>query len=288
MVTTSTRWSLAGVCAAAFHLPAAHAEEDEDIWGSSGAVSLGREEEPPGPVEKERIDVKELEQGPPIEAPVAIRVAGENLDVLRNLASDVEEIISSNPGTINIDNPLETSKMDLHVNIKRRKAGMLGIQLLDIDRTVRTCVAGMSISQYRDAEGEEYDIVLRLPVDKKTSVSDFGRIYLTSLTGAQIPLTQVASFEFRPSDQEITHYNLDRSVTITADVLGDYSVSKVTKEIVSRLDDYNWPEAHGYSVGGEAQGREESFGGMGNFGESQVSGRLWPKRSTNIGDRPDE
>jgi multidrug efflux pump subunit AcrB len=210
-----------------------------------------------------RIDVKELEQGPPIEAPIAIRVAGENLDVLRNLAGDVEEIISSNPGTINIDNPLETSKMDLHVNIKRRKAGMLGIQLLDIDRTVRTCMAGMPVSQYRDSEGEEYDIVLRLPVDKKTSVSDFGRIYLTSLTGAQIPLTQVASFEFRPSDQEITHYNLDRSVTITADVLGDYSVSKVTKEIVSKLDEYNWPEAHGYSVGGEAEGREQSFGGMG-------------------------
>jgi len=210
-----------------------------------------------------RIDVKELEQGPPIEAPVAIRVAGENLDVLRNLAGDVEEIISSAPGTINVDNPLETSKMDLHVNIKRRKAGMLGIQLLDIDRTVRTCMAGMSVSQYRDAEGEEYDIVLRLPVDKKTSVSDFGRIYLTSSIGAQIPLTQVASFEFRPSDQEITHYNLDRSVTITADVLGDYSVSKITKEIVSKLDGYNWPEAHSYSVGGEAEGREQSFGGMG-------------------------
>ncbi len=115
-----------------------------------------------------RINVKELEQGPAIEAPIAIRVIGENLEIVRDISRDVEDIITSASGTINVDNPLSGSKTDLHVNIKRRKAGMLGVQLLDIDRTVRAAVAGMAVSQYRDSEGEEYNIVVRLPVDKKT------------------------------------------------------------------------------------------------------------------------
>ena len=149
------------------------------------------------------------------------------------------------------------------MKIKREKAGMLGVQLLDIDRTVRTCVAGMAVSRYRDSEGKEYDIVLRLPIDKKFSISDFDKIYVTSVMGVQVPLKQVASLKFKPSAQEITHRDLDRSVTITADVLGNYSVDKVTKEIIFQLDGYNWKPGYYYDVGGEVESRGESFGGMG-------------------------
>jgi multidrug efflux pump subunit AcrB len=80
--------------------------------------------------------------------------------------------------------------------------------------------------------------------------------------GIPIPLKQVASFEFRPSAQEITHRDLDRSVTVTADVPGDYSVNKVTQEITSKLDEYDWKPGYRYEVGGEVESREESFGGM--------------------------
>lgn len=210
------------------------------------------------------IEVKEFEQGPPVEAPIAIGIMGENLDTLRDISRDVEEMISSTTGTVNTYNPIGTSKEDLQVNIKRQKAGMLGVQLLDIDRTVRTCMAGMPISQYRDSEGKEYDIVVRLPVDKKSSISDLtDKIYLTSVIGAQIPLKQLASFDFEPSAQQITHRDLDRSVTVTADVLGGYTVSETTNAIIAKLDEYNWPRGYRYSVGGEAESREESFGGMG-------------------------
>jgi multidrug efflux pump subunit AcrB len=210
-----------------------------------------------------RIDVKELEQGPHVEAPILIRVVGEDLEVLEDISRDVERVISSTPGTINIDNPISSSKTDLHVNINREKAGMLGVPLLDIDRAVRASMVGMTVSQYRDNKGEEYDIVVRLPVNGKTTVSDFGKIYLTSVIGAQIPLNQIASLEFRQSPQEITHYNLERTVRISADVPRGYSVAEVTEEIISRLDRYDWPPGYYYRVGGETESREESFGGMG-------------------------
>ena len=210
-----------------------------------------------------RIDVKELEQGPHMEAPVLIRVVGEDLDVLEDISRDVERVISSTPGTINVDNPISSSKTDLYVNINREKAGMLGVPLLDIDRAVRASMVGMTVSQYRDNKGEEYDIVVRLPVNGKTTVADFGKIYLTSVIGAQIPLNQIASLEFRQSPQEITHFDLERTVRISADVPRGYSVAEVTEEIISKLDGYDWPPGYYYRVGGETESREESFGGMG-------------------------
>ncbi|MBD3183069.1 MMPL family transporter [Candidatus Poribacteria bacterium] len=210
-----------------------------------------------------RIDVKELEQGPPVEAPIAIRVVGERLDVLRDVSRDVEKIITEEAGTVNVDNPLTTTRMDLHVNINHQKSAALGLQLLDIDRTVRTCVAGMPISKYRDPEGEEFDITIKIPTDGDFSVEDFDKIYLTSVIGTQIPLKQVASFKFSESAQEITHDDMDRSVTVTADVLEEYSTAEVTNKIVEKLDSYKWPIGTRYEVGGEAESREQSFGGMG-------------------------
>jgi multidrug efflux pump subunit AcrB len=209
-----------------------------------------------------KIEVKEFEQGPPVEAPIAVRVLGDNLEILKRISLDVENMIISTNGTINIKNPLSTSKTDIHVKINRDKAGFLGIPLVDIDKTVRTAVAGLSISKFRDLEGKEYNMVLRLPFTGKIDYEDLDKIYVSSLSGAQIPLRQVANIQFKGSPMLINHYNLERNVTITSDVEGDLSVDQVTKKIIAQLDAYEWPKGYRYSMGGELESREESFGGM--------------------------
>jgi multidrug efflux pump subunit AcrB len=210
-----------------------------------------------------RIELREFEQGPPVAAPVAIRVTGENLVVLREVARDVEAIIARMPGTVNVNNPLATAKTDLHVNIHREKAGLLGVAMVDIDRTIRAGMAGIPVTSYRDADGKEYDIVVRLPVSGDPSLDDFNRLYVGSITGAKVPLLQLALLEFRSSPTYIQHYNLDRAVTITSDVIRGYSVDQVTRSIIAMLDAYDWQPGYGYVVSGEFESREESFGGIG-------------------------
>jgi len=209
-----------------------------------------------------KIEVKEFEQGPPVEAPIAVRVLGDNLTVLKEISRDVEEIITSTPGTINTNNPLSTSKTDIHVKINRDKAGFLGIPLVDIDKTVRAAVAGLTISKFRDLEGKEYDMVIRLPFTGKIDFEDLDKIYVASVTGAQIPLKQVANIQFITSPMLINHYNLERNITITSDVESELSVDQVTKEIIAQLETYEWPKGYRFSMGGELESREESFGGM--------------------------
>lgn len=209
------------------------------------------------------IEIKELEQGPPVEAPIAIKIQGKNLETLRNISLEVERFFHTTPGTVNIVNPYKLSKTDLKININRAKAGMLGIPIIEIDRTIRACIAGLPASKYRDIDGKEYDIVIRLPVEDKLSIEDLDRIYVTSLTGTSIPLRQIAELEFRSSPKQIDHFNFDRTITITADVERGYSVDKTTREIMSKLDDYNWPKGYGYYVAGQLESQAESFGGMG-------------------------
>lgn len=209
-----------------------------------------------------KIEVQELEQGPPVEAPIAVKLLGKNLSVLRTIARDVEAIVAETPGTININNPLRTTKTDLQVKINREKAALFGVPIAVIDQTVRACVAGISASNYRDSSGKEYQIVLSLPDAHNFSISDFEMIYVPSLKGMQVPLKQLATIELKSSPLGITHYNLKRSVTIAADVVGDVSVDGATRQVIDQLEKYNWPRGYRFVIGGELESRQESFGGL--------------------------
>jgi multidrug efflux pump subunit AcrB len=209
-----------------------------------------------------RITVKELAQGPGIEAPVAIRVVGENLDMIRDLATEVESIITDTKGTDNIDNPLSMPRTNLFVDVNREKAGLLGLGLVDIDRTVRAGISGLPISTYRDPTGDEFDIVVRLPNIGDPRLSDFDRMAVHSQSGASIPLKQVADIKFKAGLPQINHFNFERSVTITVNVLEGYRVNGVTQDIIDQLNGFNWPGGYRYEIGGELAETQESFGSL--------------------------
>jgi multidrug efflux pump subunit AcrB len=198
-----------------------------------------------------------------VQAPVEIKILGDNNTVLRELSQDVEAIFNRTAGLVNINNSLGISKTDIHVDIHREAAAMLAVPLVEIDRTVRLGIAGLTVSKYRDTEGKEYHIVLRADFKERPSLDIFDRIYLSSLTGAMVPLHQVAAIKLKVSPSRIKHFNLERSASLTADVLAGHPVREVTGQIISQLEQYTWPAGYHYFVGGEKESQEESFGGMG-------------------------
>ncbi|MBN2542590.1 efflux RND transporter permease subunit [bacterium] len=208
------------------------------------------------------IEVKELEQGPPVAAPVHIRLLGENLEILKSIAADVEDIVKLQEGTINVNNPFKSARTDLKVNVNRDKAGMMGIPLSEIDKTVRMCLAGIRISEYTDENGDSYDLIIRTNQEGSASIEDLRNIYVSSLAGKLIPLSQLATIEFIDDPLEISHFNLERNVAISADVIRGYSTDRVTKGIIEKLENYDFPEGYEYYVAGEMEERQSSFGGM--------------------------
>jgi len=76
------------------------------------------------------VEVKNFEQGPPVVAPVEVRLLGENLDTLRSLSMQVENMLINMKGTLYVNNPVKNLKSDIRVKINKEKASMLGIPLL--------------------------------------------------------------------------------------------------------------------------------------------------------------
>jgi multidrug efflux pump subunit AcrB len=209
-----------------------------------------------------RINIKEFEQGHPIEAPIMIFFTGENLEVLETISTDFEEIVAAQSGAINVENELSKKQMDLHFNINREKAGIYGVPIASIDKTIRTAITGMNIATFRDQEGKEYPIVLRMPEGDTITPADFDQIFVASMSGKMIPLMQLASIEFVASPSKIQRFDLERTALVKADLEKGANLDEAMEPVIRELKAYSFPPGYNYVISGELESRGESFGGM--------------------------
>jgi multidrug efflux pump subunit AcrB len=210
-----------------------------------------------------RIEVREFENGPPIDAPIAMRVEGPDLDTLRAVASRVERVLASTPGTQYVRNPLDLTRTDLAILVDRQKAGLLGVATAELDRTVRLGAAGLEAGKFRAGDGREYPIVLRLPREGRPTPDILDRVQVASTTGAMIPLRQLATLGFRSSPTLIDHRDEQRAATVTAWTRTGFNTDRVTKAVLEKLEGFALPAGYRLVPAGEIESRQESFGGIG-------------------------
>ncbi len=211
-----------------------------------------------------KIYFRELKNGAPFEAPVEVLLLGDELPVLKRISYDIEKIVRETEGTEDVDNPLALSKTDIKVNINRDKAALYNFSLLDIDRAIRASLNGISVDDATiDEDNETYPMTVRIPFDEEPKITDLQKVYLASSTGHQVPLSQVADVEFKSEYAKIDHFNQERSIGITANVLDADQTTQITQAIIPKLDAYDWPEGYSYYLGGEYETQQESFGDLG-------------------------
>ncbi|HTI12918.1 MAG TPA: efflux RND transporter permease subunit [Puia sp.] len=212
-----------------------------------------------------KIEVKDFEQGPPIEAPIAIRLFSEDLDTLRALSFRVEDLLKRTQGTIYVNNELTTLKTDIKVKVNKEKAGILGVPVNEIDRTVRLAVAGLDVGKFRKENGDDYNINVCLPRTQRQTLDALDKVYVSSYTGTSIPLSQLADIQFQSSPTSIHHYDKDRYTTVTAFLRSGYNTTKVTEGVLKELDKMQFPKGASYMAAGEVESKEQSFGGLGTI-----------------------
>jgi len=210
-----------------------------------------------------RISVRQFENGPPINAPIEIRIVGPDLGTLRRLAADVEGILRATKGARDVENPMRLQRTDLDLRIDTEKAALFGVPAIEADRTVRLAIAGLPVGQFREPDGDEYDITLRLPIEGRPTLDLLDEIQVSSLAGGQVPLGQFTAPEFRTAPNVIRRYGRERAVSVTAWPETGYVTDDVTTSALAALAGYDWPPGYRYAAAGEVEAREEAFGGLG-------------------------
>lgn len=211
------------------------------------------------------IEVKNFEQGPPVVAPIEVRILGDNVDTLRQIASRVETMLKETKGTIYVKNPLKNLKSDIKFDIDKEKASMLGIPTVSIDRMIRLVVAGFDLGKMTDKEGKEYAIVVSKPHPKHPSLEVFDNLYVNNVQGTAIPLSQVATKRLQTSPVSISHLNKNRLVSVSSFVEKGFLNNEVIAETEKNLAKIALPAGYHFEMGGEVESANESFSGFGTI-----------------------
>ncbi len=210
-----------------------------------------------------RISVHQFENGPPVAAPIEIRVIGPDIETLRLLAGEVERLIAAVPGTRDVVNPMRLQRTDIDLRVDSEKAALFGVSAIEADRTVRLAIAGLAAGRFREPDGDEYNITLRLPIGARPTLDLLQAVQVSSSTGRQVPLAQFTDPEFTTAASLIKRFNRERAVNVTAHPATGHATDDLTRQVLAGLDAMTWPPGYRYIAAGEVEARSESFSGLG-------------------------
>jgi multidrug efflux pump subunit AcrB len=216
-----------------------------------------------------RISVQTFENGPPIDAPVAVRITGQNLDVLKALAVRAETILKATPGTRDVTNPVRLDRTDLDLGVDEAKAAALGVPAGATRRIARLALSGEETARFRDPDGDDYAVKVRLPMAQadgaaRNPLSALKGVYVPTADGMAAPLDAIATPRLKSSPSRIDRFDRERTVTVSSWVRTGFLASGVTQDALARLNkDLPLPPGYRLSLGGEAEAASESFAGLG-------------------------
>ena len=195
--------------------------------------------------------------------PIQISLRGDNLTVMSGLSRRVYQIAKTVPGSTDVDTSEEDLRPEFRVNLNRKAAGDLGLDLGTVATTVRGLVAGEVVSRFEDADGDTYDVRLRVDPAQRGRGSDLLELDLPGQFGRTlIPLSQVASIDTGSAPSNIRRYDLAREIRISANTQGR-SLGEVVNDIKLQTGAMNLPPGYNITFTGESEDMAESFGYVG-------------------------
>ena len=207
--------------------------------------------------------IKIFQNGPPVDAPVVVKITGPEIPILKHIAAQVEAMLRTVPGTRDVTNPVAIDQVKLDLGLDPGKAALLGVAPGSARRAVRLALAGEAAGRLRDGEGDSYNVVVRLPMAARQDVSAFEHIYIPSTNGGAVPLGQIASPHLVSAPPQVTRYRQQRIVNVSTQVQPGFLTAKVNADAFAAINKIALPRGYRFLAGGEAEAKERSFGGLG-------------------------
>jgi multidrug efflux pump subunit AcrB len=211
------------------------------------------------------ITVEKNKTGPPTGKPINIEITGENLDELIKASVSFKAYLDSLkiPGIEQLKSDFGNNKPEIIVDIDRIRANREGLSLGQIGTELRTAIFGKEISKYKEEE-DEYPIQLRFAETERTNINQIINTRITYRdmnTGQlrQIPVSSVASLQYKDTYGGIKRKNLKRVITLSSEVLSGYTANQVVTSITKSIPGFRSPQGIEINLTGEQEDQAETM-----------------------------
>jgi CzcA family heavy metal efflux pump len=192
-------------------------------------------------------------------APLDVEIRGFDLDTGSALAKKVAAIVRTVPGATDVQVSREDNLPELRVQIDRERAGILGISVAQIANTINTMIDGSVASLYTDpSNGNQYNILVRLSENYRSRIEDLQNVVLTTPSGQQVLLGNLASITKAASPVQIDRKYQQRLVEVTGNVTGR-DLGSVSNDIQKQLDTLTVPPGFEIKQTGNVEQQQQTF-----------------------------
>jgi multidrug efflux pump subunit AcrB/outer membrane protein TolC len=211
-----------------------------------------------------KVFVKELQQGQIMEAPVEVRISGDDIATLETIGNRVEDVFRHTPGATYIHTDWHEDAWQAGLNVREEVANRMGLTNAAIAQQLAAGFEGAPATTFWEGD-RDVNVVLRLdPADRQSFKNVEDTYVMSPLTGAKVPLSAVATLTSTWEPGRIVRRNGVRTLTVRA-FPGDHSLaSEILGDARKQLDSMALPPGYRIEYGGEHQNQQETFGEMRN------------------------
>jgi cobalt-zinc-cadmium resistance protein CzcA len=176
---------------------------------------------------------------------VAVKIFGENLDILAQKAHEIENAIRNVEGASDIIIEKTEGLPQMIVQYDRSKIARYGLNIADLNDMIALSFAGKTVGNVFEGE-KRFDMVVRLNEGNRHDIEDLKNLYVSTPNGQQIPLSELATIEYTQGPAKISRDNTNRRIVVGINVRNRDLQSVVTD--IQKIVDTKIKLPAGYSV----------------------------------------
>ncbi|MDA9090115.1 efflux RND transporter permease subunit [Pelagibacteraceae bacterium] len=177
-----------------------------------------------------------------VESPVQFVILGNTYNELIEWKELIKNKARKNPGLTSIQDDFDLNKPQLNVQIDQKKAADLGVSTEDIGRTIETIFGSKSVTRFTQ-DGKEYSIILQGDIKDRQEPDSINKVFVRSKNnGKLVSISNLVTYSEEGQSPFLARYNRQKAVTISARLVGDYSLDEALKFLVNVVEE-NTPQA---------------------------------------------
>ena len=195
---------------------------------------------------------------------ISVMIKGRELDKLKEIASDVADILSSVEGTRNVSDGIEEKTVEMRLVVDKNKAMSYQLTTAQIYQFLQQKLAEAGSATTLSTESNEYDVLVISDADETLTRDKIRELTIEGTNADQkkedVPLSELVEFVDTEGFSSINRDAQNRYVSATAEIADGYNIGLVSAEVEKKLEDYEVPKGYSVTMKGEDETINDAMG----------------------------
>ncbi len=202
--------------------------------------------------EDAQLILRPVEEGPPVGAPIQIRVYGQEFSGLYQLAQKIQDLLEQIPGTRSVRNDWGRRVPMVTLEVNQENARRVGVSTDTITFTLQSLFSGQQVTNYREGD-DAIPVMIRAVKPERTTLRKLENLKIPTSQGSMVPISQVTERKLKWETGKIKREKRRRTITVKAYTDGNRTSVDILGDARKQIENLSFGHGYGVEYGGEVE-----------------------------------